>query len=157
LGTGWNFDPGPYNRLNAPTSLPLRYGEYEPYEKAVSRAINIAYPQPQQESWLWDLEVRMLASKERRDCKVCVDGVETANGVKQECRACKGHGTLPLHVGQWLCNVNQETGEYYPRYFPMRGNKPCKPNTRSWRTKDGKDKNRPMSVTRLTPQTTRAR
>jgi hypothetical protein len=157
LNTGLNFEPGPLTQTE-PTSRPLRYGEHAPLEEAVTKALAIVEPQPPQHSWLWELEVLVLESRERLTCRVCTDGVETADGIKQTCRACKGLGSRPACTGRWLCNVNQETREHFPRFLPTewvadyRGNKrlqPKRPLTRSWRTTDGKNQTRPCSTYRL--------
>lgn len=149
LGSGWNFyKSDPYAQ---PTPKWTQERDNETLVLIADRILEQFDPQPPPEPEpedLWVTRVVPLESKLRRPCGVCVEGYETnsRNGT-EVCRACKGRGSHPVVRGNWLCNVNTQTGETVPKYLPItlsrnpyNGNLVWrrKPHDISpWRTSDG--------------------
>jgi len=140
LGTGLAFRSTGWSENRA------TMGEVPQYEAAVDRIMALYEPAPSNEPE-FVLEVRVLESLHTVQCQRCTDGTErsSTDGGRtwhtRPCPACNGTEVRPAVVGRWLCNVNTETGEYWPKWLPVErtpnGLKRKRHYNRNWRESDG--------------------
>lgn len=153
LSTGWNFVPP-----DTATTPPAPSGENPLFEATTHKSLSLVAPEPETRP-PFVLEVRVLHSAHRVPCNACQQGVQrTSNdgGVTWDlatCTRCHGAGDRPAVTGKWLCNVDTDTGEHWPKHLPVqrhpeRGLVRARHYNRNWRESDGQ--NHPVRRSRLT-------